>query len=261
MWHDAKALNATANALFGVFALALLAAGLWWVTQRPMFVLKSIEVEGEAKRGLRHVNVATIRGAALPRIRGNFFTVNLDAVREAFEAVPWVRKASVRREWPNRLAVTLEEYMPLGTWGDDGRLLSVDGDVFTANLAEAEEDAALAEFDGPQGSEKDVVAMYRDLQAWFAPVNLSPEALHLSPRYAWDVRLDDGMTVELGREQGAEGRAAMKERVARLVAAWPQLVARLQDRIESVDLRYPNGMALKAEGLAPGAEKGNRKAS
>jgi cell division protein FtsQ len=66
------------------------------------------------------------------------------------------------------------------------------------------------------------------------------------------------MTVELGREQDG---AVMQERVARLVAAYPQLVAKLQDRIESIDLRYPNGMALKAEGLALGTDKGNRKAS
>lgn len=258
MWNDAKLLNATANALFGVVALALLAAGLWWVIQRPVFTLKSIEVEGDANQGLRHVNAATIRGTALPRIKGNFFTVNLDAVRSAFEAVPWVRKASVRREWPDRLAVTLEEYMPLGTWGDEGKLLSVKGDVFTANLAEAEEDAELVEFDGPQGSEKDVVEMYGQLQEWFAPVNLTPEAVHLSARYAWGVKLDNGMTVELGREQD---QSVLKERVARLVAAYPQLVAKLQDRIESIDLRYPNGMALKAQGLALGTDKGNRKAS
>jgi len=259
MWQDAKLLNATANALFGMVALALLAVGLWWVIQRPMFVLKSIEVEGEAQQALRHVNAATIRGTALPRIKGNFFTVNLDAVRSAFEAVPWVRKASVRREWPDRLAVTLEEYMPLGTWGEEGRLLSVKGDVFTANLDEAEEDAELIEFSGPDGSEKDVVERYAELKKWFAPVNLEPEAVHLSARYAWTVKLNNGMTVELGREQ--DSSAVMQERVARLVAAYPQLVAQLQDKIESVDLRYPNGMALKADGLALGTVKGNRKAS
>src|ERR1035437_7008099 len=155
MWHDIKLLNLISNALFGLFALAMVAAGLWWVAQRPLFTLKVIRIEG-AEAQLRHIDRSTVRATALPRIRGNFFTANLDTVRLAFESVPWVRKASVRREWPNQLIVALEEHVPLGTWGDDGRLLSEKGDIFTVNLAEAEEDRELLEFAGPAGSEKEV---------------------------------------------------------------------------------------------------------
>ncbi len=249
MWHDIKMLNATSNALLGAFVLALLASGMWWITQRPMFTLKVIRIEGGDAQ-LRHVNPATVRGTALPRITGNFFTANLDAVRLAFESVPWVRKATVRREWPNMLIVTIEEHVPLGTWGEDGRLVSVKGDIFTANMAEAEEDGELPEFSGPDGSEKEVVARFRELREWFAPIKLVPEAVQLSRRYAWSVKLNNGMSVELGREQS---RATLKERVDRLVGIYPQLVARLQDRIESVDMRYPNGLALNAKGLAFGS--------
>lgn len=248
MWHDIKMLNATSNALLGLFALVLLASGLWWVMQRPMFTLRVIRLEA-AQGELRHVNPATVRGTALPRITGNFFTANLDAVRLAFESVPWVRKAAVRREWPNKLIVTLEEHVALGTWGEDGHLLSAKGDIFIANLAEAEEDGDLPDFSGPAGSEKEVVARFGELHAWFAPVNLAPDAVRLSSRYAWSVKLNNGMTVELGREQS---KTTLKERVERLVGIYPQLVARLQDRIESVDMRYPNGLALNAKGLAFG---------
>lgn len=251
MWHDVKMLNAAAGTLLGLFVLALLGGGLWWLAQRPMFTLKEIRIEG-METELRRVNASTVRSTALPRIKGNFFTANLGAVRAAFEAVPWVRKAAVRREWPNRLVVTLEEHVPLGTWGQEGRLLSEQGEIFVANLAEAEEDGDLPEFAGPAGSEKEVMMRYRELQAWFAPVNLAPGAVHLSGRYAWAVKLDNGMTVELGREQTS---TTLKERVERLVAVYPQLVARLQDRIENVDMRYPNGMALKAGGLAMGMGK------
>ena len=251
MWHDVRMLNTTTNALLGVLVLSLLASGIWWVAQRPMFTLKTIRVEGVGEMALRHVNASTVRTTAVPRIKGNFFTANLDTVRTAFEAVPWVRKASVRREWPNKLIVTVEEHEPLGTWGEDGRLLSVKGDVFTANLAEAEEEHELAEFGGPEGSEKEVVARYRQLQDWYKPVSLSPEGVWLSGRYAWSVRLNNGMTVELGREASS---TTLKDRVDRLVKIYPQLVTRLQDRIESVDMRYPNGLALKATGLKFGIE-------
>lgn len=249
MWHDIKMLNAVSGALFGLVALALLSCGLWWVAQRPMFTLKVIRIEGLEEQ-LRHIDRSTIKSTAVPRIKGNFFTADLNAIRIAFEAVPWVRKATVRREWPNKLIVKLEEHKALGTWGEDGRLLSVKGDVFTANLAEAEEDGDLLEFDGPEGSEKEVVARFNDLRDWFAPANLAPDGVQLSGRYAWTVKLNTGMTVELGREQS---KTTLKERVARLVSVYPQLVARLQDRIESVDMRYPNGLALKASGMALGA--------
>jgi cell division protein FtsQ len=263
MWHDIKMLNAASNALIGVFALALLSAGLWWIAQRPMFTLKVIRIEGVEAAGaetpLRHIDPSTVRATAIPRIKGNFFTANLDTVRAAFEAVPWVRKASVRREWPNKLIVSLEEHMPLGTWGDDGRLLSVKGEVFTANLAEAEEDAELADFGGPDGSEKEVVTRFQELRDWFAPVHLAPDGVHLSGRYAWSVKLNNGMTIELGREQD---KTTLRDRVDRFVKIYPRLLTLLQDRIESVDMRYPNGLALKASGLmiGSGADKGLKKA-
>ena len=250
MWQDIKAMNAMSSALFGLVALALFASGLWWLAQRPMFTIKVIRVEGADVR-LRHVNPLTVRGTALPRIKGNFFTANLETVRAAFETVPWVRRAMVRREWPNQLIVTLEEHTPLGTWGDDGRLISVKGDVFTANLDEAEEDGELPEFGGPEGSEKEVVERFQEMHQWFAPVALTPESVHLSERYAWMVKLDNGMAVELGREQT---RTTLKERVERLVGVYPQLVERLQNRIESVDMRYPNGLALRASGMAFGSD-------
>lgn len=247
MWQDIKTMNSMANALMGLLVFTLLAAGLWWLAQRPMFTLKVIRIEGMNNTSLRYVSASTVRGTALPRIKGNFFTANLDAVRTAFESVPWVRKAAVRREWPNKLIVSVEEHVPLGTWGEDGRLISVKGDVFTANLAEAEEDRKLLEFSGPNGSEKEVIARFNDLREWFAPTNLVPEGVQLSGRYAWTVKLSNGMKVELGREQNQE---TLKARAERLVSVYPQLAARLQERIESIDMRYPNGLALKASGLA-----------
>ena len=246
MWHDIRLLNAVSSLLLALALLALLAAGLWWLAQRPMFALKVIRVDGVPAVHLRRVNALTIRSTALPKIRGNLFTTNLDTVRVAFEAVPWVRKATVRREWPNALQVTIEEHQALGTWGDDGRLVSVKGDVFTANLDEAEEDGVLPKFSGPEGSAAEVVARYRALQQWLEPIQQAPAEVQLSKRYAWMVKLDSGVTVELGREQDA---TTLQQRVARLVSVYPQLVARLQDRLESIDMRYPNGLALKASGL------------
>lgn len=246
MWHDVRSMNASASGLIAVVVVACLAAAVWSISQLPMFTLRTVTVESMYGMELKHVNKLTLRAGVVGRIKGNFFTTNLEQVRTAFESVPWVRKATVRREWPDQLIVEVEEHEALGTWGEDGRLLSVKGDVFTANLAEADEDHVLPELAGPEGSEKEVLARFAELNAWFAPVQLVPQKLSLSSRYAWTVKLDNGMSVALGREKD---RNTLKERVARLVKIYPQLVSRLQDGIDSIDMRYQNGLALHSAAL------------
>jgi cell division protein FtsQ len=258
MWNDPRMLNFLANLLFAAVACACLATGVNWVAHRPLFTLRAIRIEAAPGGSLRHVNALTVRDVALPRVRGNFFTTNLDQVRVAFEAVPWVRRARVQRIWPNGLAVHLEEYVPIGTWGDQGRLVSREGEVFTANLAEAEEDAELIAFSGPEGSEKEVLARYVDFHAWFARIHLAPEAVDYSSRYAWSVRLNNGMRIELGR---ITDDGILKARVDRLLSVYPQLVANLPDDIESVDLRYPNGLALQSKQGVNLLRKANNKTS
>jgi len=246
MWHDVRSMNASASGLIAVVVVACLASAVWWVSQLPMFTLRTVTVDSMYGMELKHVNKLTLRAGVVGRIKGNFFTTNLEQVRVAFEAVPWVRKATVRREWPDQLIVEVEEHEALGTWGEDGRLLSVKGDVFTANLAEADEDHALPELDGPEGSEKEVLARFAELRAWFAPIQLTPEKLNLSSRYAWTVRLSNGMSVALGREQD---KTTLRKRVDRLVGIYPQLVTRLEG-IDTVDMRYQNGLALHSAALA-----------
>lgn len=243
MWNDVRTMNAITRLMLGVFVFALAYAGYRWVARQPMFELRRIHVQGIDGKPLRYVDVATVRSSALPRIRGNFFTVDLAAARSAFETVPWVKHASVRREWPNRLVVMVDEYVALGTWGSqEGRLVSVDGLLFTANLAEAEEEGTLPVLEGPDDSARDVAQRFTDLREWLAPLELTPRELSLSTRYAWTARLENGIELNLGR---VSARTDMKARIDRLASVYPQLAQALPGRIEAIDLRYPNGMALK----------------
>lgn len=247
MWDNARLLNRLAVILGSVALVALCMEALLWCSHRPMFFLRGVRIEAEAGT-LRHVDLAAIRTVALPHVRGNFFNANLEDIRLAFESVAWVRHARVRREWPDRLAVKIEEQEALGTWNDE-RLMNTYGEVFAANLAEAESEGELPRFFGPEGSEKDVRERYSDFVEWFAPIGLKPFEVALSPRYAWQVRLENGtpsgLSVRFGRESG---RGMLKERVARLLAAYPVVTSKWP-RLTLVDLRYPNGFALRADGL------------
>ncbi|MCM1511796.1 MAG: cell division protein FtsQ/DivIB [Oxalobacter formigenes] len=248
-WHDVRLLNTVTRVLLALFAAIVLAGCFSWLAQQPFFTLKVIQVQEADGNELRHVNAMTIRGIALPRIKGHFFSVDLEAVREAFKAVPWVREVTVRRKWPDGLLVFLEEHRPLGVWGRDGQLLSVKGDVFTANLAEAEEEVNLLKFYGPEGSEKEVAVRYGELKQGLAAIRLEPVVLELSDRYAWRAVLNNGVMLRFGRQ---EEPVSMREQTARLLAAYPRLSAQLKNGIRVIDLRYPNGLALTADNLMPG---------
>lgn len=256
MWNNVRQLNATASLLSAAALFALVGAAGYWLAERPMFALHAISVEGD----IDHINVPTIRADVVGNLHGNFFTVDLDRARAAFESMPWVHRASVRRVWPDGLAVSLEEYKPLGTWGDS-QLVSVDGDLFTANQAEI--DGHVPAFSGPPGTEKMVVQRYHDFQKWLAPLGAEPDAVILSPRYAWTVKLSDGLEIELGRERTPQ---TLDERTMRLVKAWPEMVKRWGKDIDYADLRYPNGLAIRAASMRfsdsqsknPSASKGNK---
>lgn len=247
MWNDVRTLNLITRALLGVVVLALMHACYQWIARQPMFDLKVVQVRAVPGKALRYVDEATVRSAALQRVRGNFFSVDLAAARAAFETVPWVQHAAVRREWPDKLVVTVDEFVALGTWGEqEGRLISVDGIVFTANLAEAEQEGKLPALVGPDDSAREVAQLLFELREWLAPVQLQPRALTLSKRYAWTARLDNGMLLNLGR---AHEKDELKARVDRLVSVYPQLSNALQGKIEMIDMRYPNGLALRRRGV------------
>jgi cell division protein FtsQ len=139
--------------------------------------------------------------------------------------------------------VGIEEHQPLAIW-QDGRLDNRQGELFAANVAEAEAEGALLEFSGPPGSEAEVTRRWHELREQLAPLALAPEALTLSARYAWSARLDNGTVLLLGREQGLP----IAERIARWVALQPTVQSRLNREIAAVDLRYPTGFAIRAPG-------------
>ncbi len=240
-WHNVGVLHACSNALLGLTLAAALAVAATWLVHLPAFDLRGVSIEAAEGSQLRHVSTPLLRASALHRVDGNFFTVDLDAVRHGFESVPWVRKATVRRIWPDRLLIGIEEHRPLAMWGD-GRLMNTYGELYAANLAEAEEDGPLPELSGPAGSERAVLERYAELVGWIQPLGLRPVAVSLSQRYAWSTKLDDGTTLLLGREQGVP----LEERVRRWASVYPRVMARLDGQPEVVDLRYPNGFAVRA---------------
>jgi cell division protein FtsQ len=241
---DVKLMNAAASALFVTFALLLASAFAWWAVRHPLFAIGGITVQGD----VAHNNAATLRANVMPRLAGNFFTVDLERARAAFEAVPWVRQAVVRREFPNRLRVQLQEHRAQAFWGDsESRLVNSFGEVFEANPGDVEQDG-MPRLAGPEGFAGDVLGMYRALQPLFEPLDLSVEQLTLTGRGGWTLQLDSGAVVELGRGT-AQDVVARGQRFTRTLTQVTSKYGRRPEALVSADLRHGDGYAVKLRGV------------
>lgn len=238
MWNKPHLLNALSDLLMLVAGAALLAAGAVWLVRVPSLPVQHV-VFAEP---LAHTRRAEIEQVLPPAIRGNFFSLNLEAVRGALEKLPWVRKVEVRRVWPAKLEVRIEEHKPVARWGlGRNELVNGYGEVFAALLGE-EEAERLPLIYGPQGTAPEVLKRYSELVETFAKVGERPSQLLLSPRLAWQLRLENGMVVDMGREQP---KAPVAARLQRFVEVYPEMVAKRAVRPTVVDLRYPNGFAIR----------------
>ncbi|HUO44740.1 MAG TPA: cell division protein FtsQ/DivIB [Burkholderiales bacterium] len=235
MWDKPELLDRVANALF-VLAFALAAAGaLLFITRLPAFALHEVRIDNP----LAHVTREQIEDVVRRDLAGNFFTLDLVRLRAGFERLPWVRRADVRRAWPDRVDVALEEQVPLARWGPpgDGALVNVEGEVFAATL-----DGALPVFVGPDAaSAKEIAIQYDYFRRSLAAVNEVPAEVNVSSRRAWQLKLASGTTLELGRDD-------IEARLDRFVTVYARSVGHLPRRPDYVDLRYPNGFAARMPG-------------
>ncbi|WP_035383337.1 cell division protein FtsQ/DivIB [Ferriphaselus sp. R-1] len=231
MWDDAKALRNLANALLGISLLLILAGAAHYVVHLPIFPLKT------AKLAAAPIRISEEQVARVVRneLKGNFFTADLVHLRQSLEQLPWVRKVSLRREFPAQLEIALEEHQAVARWNGI-ELVNNHGEVFAA---ETEEE--LPEYYGPTGTAAEVMQKFADFGAQVKPLEQSVVQISLSPRRDWRLKLDDGLVLELGRED-------VGRRLARFVAVYHYSLASSAHKVSYVDLRYRSGFAAYLPG-------------
>ena len=239
---DVRFMNGMSMAFGLLFVLMGLLLLTSWLFRQPIFNLSAITIRGDVV----HNNAVTLRANVAPRLAGNFFTVNLAQTRAVFESVPWVRKAVVQRQFPDRLKVVLQEHQAVAYWGPEGdtRLVNSFGEVFEANQAEVES-ADLPQLNGPSGQTPLVLQAYRQLSLQFEKLDMPLERLELTGQGSWRARLDNGAVLELGHGSVDD----LEERTQRFIATLSQVSSRYGRDLESADLRYSNGYALKLKGV------------
>lgn len=228
MWDKPTLLNWVANLLFAVSMVAMLYAAIFAVVHLPIFPLREVVVEGE----LSHVSREQVKLIVAKHLKGNFFTLDLIKTRNAFEKLPWARSVSLRRRWPDKLEVVIEEHQELARWGSIA-LVNTHGELF-----HAASNSDLPVFFGPGDGVIEVASQYLEVSKALKAADLKIASLALTPRRAWQVTTTSGMVIELGRVE-------MQARLDKFVSVYRNTIAGLNVKVTYADLRYPNGFAVR----------------
>ncbi|GBU15747.1 cell division protein FtsQ [Polaromonas sp.] len=249
---DVKLMNTLTVILSLVFVGMALMLAVSWLRRQSLFTLSTIQVQGD----LRHNNAATLRTSVAHKLSGNFLTADLESMRIVFEAVPWVRHASVQREFPNRLKVVLSEHQAVALWGEEGDFWLLDnfGEVFEANQGDVEADG-LPLLNGPPGQELLVLQAYQRLSPMFEDMDTTLEQLQLTVHGRWRAQIDSGAVIDLGNGSLDE----LQARIERFITTVTQVSARFGRDMESADLRYANGYAVRLRGVTTGGSDDEKK--
>ncbi len=219
-----RALGATAAVV--AFCVACV-VGLLFAVDRPV---RRVVVEGEFQR----VSPPEIEAAVVKLARGGLASVDLDLVRESIESLEWVDRAVVQRRWPDAIRVAVVEQVAAARWNEAG-LLNARGDLFIRNARYVPPELPLLQ--GPDGSEGVVAQLYLDAQGRLLEAGLRLTGVRLDERGAWELDLDNGLIVRLGRQ-------AVTDRLERFIRLASPMVAKRTAEIRYVDMRYTNGFSV-----------------
>jgi len=204
---------------------------VWQLAQPDTLPIQQVQVKGE----FTYLDKQDLYEAIGDLSNAGFFNVDVRAMKQAAETLPWVDSVSVRRIWPDTLRIDIREQIPLARW-QGGGMVNRRGDVVLVTKVDALVDLPL--FSGPEGSATMLARHYQLLSVPLKKMELAVKALTLSERRAWQVSLDNGMQLLFGR-------AMPETQLSRFANAYSRLPVEKLKNIQSVDLRYTNGFAVR----------------
>lgn len=219
-----------------LFLSALLAALIYggfqlsaWLEDEQQAPVQKIVVSGQRQ----FIDDAQIEQLVRRTQAGSFFSVDVEQTHRDVEALPWVYRASVRKRWPNGLEIYVVEQVPAAHWNGD-LLLNQFGQTFQISADDGP--ISLPSLFGPGGSEQTALQGYLAMRSLLAGTSLEISELFLSERFAWNVQLNNGIKLNLGRKE-------FIDRFQRFIDLFP-LLDKQEKSVDYVDLRYDTGLAV-----------------
>lgn len=218
----------------GILGGAVMLKIVW--TKLPMeYPIRVVEIN----KSLSSEDLHEVTESLAQDMAKGFFGIDIENVQEGLKNIPWILQASVRRIWPDKIFVSIEEHVPLAYWGENG-ILSTEGTVFFPRDPKKFQGARLPYFNGPIERAKEMQQQYLVFLEMVAPLGLTIHALNLSDDGAWKMRLENGIDIVIGK-------SALTDRMARLVLAYPNIRNKYKENYQDIDrfdLRYTNGIAV-----------------
>lgn len=195
----------------------VVAAGIVFATYQLSLTMldreiSSIEISGPFQR----VSALQIEEAISEQIDAGFVGADVDRVQAQIVALPWIDQARVARRWPSRIAITVTEQVPAAVWGESG-LLNTRGQLFVTELRHAP--AELPKLSGPDSSSGEVAARYLSVREKLIPLGLDLRRVHVDARGSWEMTLQNGIEIRLGRRDVAERTELFLDVVANIITA------------------------------------------
>lgn len=229
---------AISELLFVIAGAAMFVAAIVWCARLPLFPLSEVVVINS----LKQVQYDDLQEALAKDLNGNFFSVDIDALRDSVEKIAWVRHAEIRRRWPGKIELEIEEHTAVALWGDDtGQLVNTYGEIFMASAIDPPEEV-MPVFLGPESLASEMLDFYLYAKTMLKNVGREPKGVAVSQRLAVQMQLDDAMIIEFGRRQS---KVSINERLQRFVEYYPSILGAAKRRPSVVDMRYPSGFALR----------------
>ena len=227
----------------GRIAAAGMALAIVFVTYRLSAELldrpiTSLTIEGPFQR----VSALQIEAAISDELGNGFLSADLDRLRDAIVALPWIDRANVARRWPGRLVISVSEQIPAACWGDDG-LLNTRGELFVTDARHVP--AELPRLSGPEGRSAEVAERYLRMRDQLIPRGLDVRRVHLDARGSWELTLQNGIEIRLGRRDVATRTDLFLDVVADIITSRAA-------EISFVDMRYSNGFTIGWNAQQPG---------
>jgi cell division protein FtsQ len=205
-------------------------ASVAWLHQEDTLPIKHVVVAGE----LNHTTKNELVNAVSPFVKGSFLNVDVASIRLAGEQLPWVKQVQVRRVWPDRLRLIVEEHKAIAYWGDDG-LINQNGDVFMPQKNTFPK--GLVSLQGYKGSSQLMSQHLLAIHNKTESLGLKVKKITMDERRAWKVLFKNDLQLLLGR-------ADSEQRLQRFVNTFTDGLADYLEQIEVVDMRYTNGLAV-----------------
>ncbi|MES9941120.1 MAG: FtsQ-type POTRA domain-containing protein [Candidatus Thiodiazotropha sp. 6PLUC2] len=217
-------------ALMTLIVFSLLVWGGKQLNDPGVMPVRTVGVDGE----MRFIKRERLEQVVAQAVNGSFFSVDLKRMQEHIERMPWVKRASVRRVWPDTLRVQVTEHTPLAYWGKEA-MVSQLGVVFTPELLP--ELKGLVKLVGEAQHAKTITREFQRMHTLLETIGLKLTHVWVDARQAWRIKTDNEVTLQLGRRD-------VIPRLTRFVRLYPDLIAQRGRQPGEVDLRYTNGFSV-----------------